>query len=149
MLERILRTNAPTATILIRSVVGLVFLSEGLQKFIFPDTLGVGRFISIGIPAPHFTAPFVGVVEITGGLLLVLGLLTRIAAFALVINMAVAIATTKIPILMHKGFWAMAHESRTDFSMLLGCLFLLIVGAGKSSIDAQMAIRPGSKRTGE
>jgi hypothetical protein len=53
----------------------------------------------------------------------------------LIINMLVAIATTKIPILLQKGFWSMAHESRTDFSMLLGSIFLLIVGAGRFSLD--------------
>lgn len=136
MFAQLIRTDAPKATLLIRLVVGFVFLSEGIQKFIYPDILGIGRFIKIGIPAPHIMAPFVGVVEIVGGSLLILGLLTRLAAICLTINIAVAIATTKIPVLMTKGFWSMAHGARTDFSMLLGSLFLLIVGAGKASLDA-------------
>jgi uncharacterized membrane protein YphA (DoxX/SURF4 family) len=122
--------------ILIRVLVGCVFLSEGIQKFIYPDALGVGRFIKIGISAPEFLAPFVGVVEIFGGTLFLLGLFTRLAAIPLIIDMLVAISTTKIPILLEKGFWAMAHEARIDWSMILGSIFLLIVGSGEWSLDA-------------
>ena len=132
-------TNAPGWVILIRLAVGAVFLSEGIQKFLFPASLGVGRFTKIGIPAPEIMASFVGVVEIGCGALLILGLLTRLAAMALIINMLVAIFSTKIPILIKSGFWAMAHEARTDYTMLLGCLFFLIVGAGHWSVDARLA----------
>jgi uncharacterized membrane protein YphA (DoxX/SURF4 family) len=121
---------------LIRLMVGAVFLSEGIQKFRYPDKVGVGRFIKIGIPAPEIMAPFVGVVEIVCGALLLLGLLTRLAAVPLIINMLVAIGTTKVPILLKDGFWTMAHEARTDWSMLLGSIFLAIVGGGLWSIDA-------------
>ena len=134
-------TNAPAATILIRLIVGLVFLSEGIQKFIYPAELGVGRFTKIGIPAPEFFAPFVGVVEIVCGSLLIIGLMTRLAAVPLIIDMLVAIASTKIPILLDKGFWSMLHEARTDWSMLLGSIFLLIVGAGKYSVDRNLVSR--------
>jgi uncharacterized membrane protein YphA (DoxX/SURF4 family) len=119
--------------------VGAIFLSEGIQKFLFPGALGVGRFTKIGIPAPEIMAPFVGVMEIGCGALLLLGLLTRLAAIPLIIDMLVAIATTKIPILLKSGFWAMAHEARTDYAMLLGCLFFLVVGAGRWSMDARLA----------
>lgn len=138
-LRRIAGTRAPAATALIRLAVGCVFLSEGLQKFLFPAALGVGRFAKIGIPAPELLAPFVGVVETGCGLLVLVGLATRLAAVPLVIDMIVAIATTKIPMLLHRGFWAMAHEARTDFAMLLGALFLLVVGAGPWSLDAKLA----------
>jgi len=127
--------NMPASIILIRLIVGLVFFSEGIQKFLFPDSLGIGRFIKIGIPAPNFFAPFVGVVEIVFGFLILVGLFTRIASIPLIINISVAIITTKIPILINEGIWKMAHEARTDFSMLLGSIFLLIVGAGKISLD--------------
>lgn len=137
-LDRLVRSAAPRATILVRLLVGCVFLSEGIQKFLLPQALGVGRFLKIGIPAPHFFAPFVGVVEIVGGLMLVLGLLTRLGAIALAINISVAIVTTKFPMLMKSGFWATAHEARTDFCMLLGSIFLLIVGAGPLSVDARL-----------
>jgi len=135
ILDRVRSSNAHPATILIRLVVGGVFLSEGIQKFLFPAALGVGRFVRIGIPAPEVMAPFVGVVEIAGGLMLLAGLLTRLAAIPLIIDMLVAIATTKLPMLESQGFWGMAHEARVDFAMLLGSAFLLIVGAGPWSID--------------
>jgi putative oxidoreductase len=135
MFDRIRSTKAHPATILIRLVVGGVFLSEGIQKFLFPAALGVGRFVKIGIPAPEVMAPFVGVVEIVGGLLLLFGLLTRLAAVPLIVDMLVAIYTTKIPMLHAQGFWGMAHEARVDYAMLLGSAFLLIVGAGPWSID--------------
>lgn len=135
---RIVRADAPTATLLVRLLVGAVFFSEGVQKFLYPDALGVGRFIKIGIPAPAFTAPFVGVVEVVCGLLLIAGLLTRLAAIPLIVDMLGALATTKIPILVKSGFWAMAHEARTDYSMLLGCVFLVLVGAGRLSLDGRI-----------
>jgi putative oxidoreductase len=135
MPEWLFKSDAPAAVLLIRIVVGGVFLAEGIQKFLFPDSLGVGRFAKIGIPAPSFTAPFVGVVEIVFGSLLIAGLLTRLAAIPLIINISVAIATTKIPLAIQKGFWAAVHEARTDFAMLLGSIFLLIAGAGPWSMD--------------
>lgn len=121
--------------ILIRLIVGTVFLSEGIQKFLFTDELGVGRFIKIGIPIPEFFAPFVGVFEILCGALILIGLFTRLASIPMIVNMIVAISSTKIPILLNEGFWKMAHEARTDWSMLLGSIFLLIAGAGKLSFD--------------
>lgn len=139
LLRKVTVTNAPAATILVRLAVGAIFLSEGIQKFVFPATLGVGRFEKIGIPAPAFFGPFVGVVEIVCGALLLGGLATRAAALPLVIDMVVAIATTKIPMLREKGFWAMAHEARTDFAMILGAAFLLWVGAGPWSCDAKLS----------
>jgi len=138
MLTRLLRTNAPRATVLIRLLVGGVFLSEGIQKFLFPEALGVGRFIKIGIPAPQFFAPFVGVVEILCGALLIIGLVTRLAAIPLIIDIGVAIITTKIPMLSKAGFWSTAHETRTDYCMLLGLIFLLLVGSGLFSMDQRL-----------
>jgi putative oxidoreductase len=128
-------TKIPASILLIRLAVGGVFLSEGIQKFLFPMELGFGRFQKIGIPVPGFTAPFVGAVEVVCGLLLIVGLFTRWATIPLLIDMAVAILTTKIPILHKNGFWAMAHEGRTDYTMVMGCIFLLLVGAGWFSID--------------
>ena len=146
LLGRVVKVDGPAAVILVRMLVGSVFLSEGIQKFLYPDSLGVGRFVKIGIPAPAAMAPFVGVVEIACGLLLIVGLLTRLAAVPLIIDMLVAIATTKVPILVKSGFLAMAHEARTDYSMLLGAVFLLLVGSGRLSLDAR--IRGSSERDG-
>ncbi len=130
------RGEAPASVLLVRAMVGAVFVSEGLQKFLFPDALGVGRFAKIGIPFPTVLAPFVGTTEIACGLLVLVGLFTRFAAVPLLAVMGVAISTTKIPILLKSGFWSMAHEARTDYAMLLGALFLLLVGAGPWSLDA-------------
>ena len=142
-------TQAPRATVLVRFMVGAVFFEEGIQKFLFPDLLGVGRFARIGIPVPEVMGPFVGTVEIVCGALIFVGLLTRLAAIPLLFNISVAILPTKLPIQLGRdfmcfhvaklagyGFWSMANEARSDFSMLLGLLFLLIVGAGHYSPDA-------------
>jgi uncharacterized membrane protein YphA (DoxX/SURF4 family) len=145
-IKRLMQTGAPSAVILIRLTVGLVFLSEGIQKFINPAEVGAGRFAKIGLPAPEILAPFVGTFEIVCGILITIGLLTRLAVIPLIIIMLVALSSTKIPILLDKGFWAMAHEARTDWSMLLGSVFLLIVGAGGWSIDARLT---GGERVGD
>ena len=141
MFERVIGSDAPKWTILIRMAVGIVFASEGVQKFLYPDALGAGRFAKIGIPAPAVMGPFVGAVETVCGLLVLAGLFTRLAAVPLVIDMLVAIASTKLPLLANKGFWAMAHEARTDWSMLLGSIYLFIVGAGAWSLDAVLGRR--------
>lgn len=126
------------AVILIRVLVGWVFVSEGIQKFLFPQALGTGRFARIGIPLPQFAAPAVGFVEIACGALLILGLFTRWVAIPLLAVIGTAIATTKIPELhtAGQGVWFMLHDVRADFSMALGLIFLLIVGPGGLSVDA-------------
>ena len=129
------------AILLIRILVGWVFLSEGIQKFLFPDSLGVGRFVKIGIPSPQIMAPFVGVVEIVCGTLLLMGLITRLAAIPLLIDICVALYSTKIVTLAKNGVWNTLHEARTDVSMLLGLIFLLIVGGGSFALDARRAAR--------
>jgi len=142
---QLLSTRAPAAVILIRVLVGAVFLSEGIQKFLFASQLGAGRFAKIGLQSPEILGPCVGGVEIVAGFLVLVGLGTRLAAVPLLAIMAVALATTKWPILLDRGFWAAAHEARTDWSMTLGALFLLIVGAGPWSVDARLA-RPDGRR---
>jgi uncharacterized membrane protein YphA (DoxX/SURF4 family) len=134
-------TRTAKALLLIRILVGWVFVSEGIQKFIFPAQLGVGRFAKIGIPFPHILAPFVGSVEIVCGSLLLVGLLTRLAAIPLLGVILVAILTTKLPMIAKTGLWSMLHEARADFSMLLGLVFLLITGAGTLSLDAARKTR--------
>jgi uncharacterized membrane protein YphA (DoxX/SURF4 family) len=136
MFRRSIESDAPGAIMFIRVLVGGVFLSEGIQKFIFPDTLGVGRFAKIGIPSPEILAPFVGVCEIVCGVLFLLGLLTRFAALVMMIDIIVAIASTKIPMLGDQGFWAVAHDGRADYAMILGCFFLFLAGGGTWSVDA-------------
>jgi uncharacterized membrane protein YphA (DoxX/SURF4 family) len=135
MLNKIVITEPSSTVILIRLMVGAVFLSEGIQKFLFPAEVGAGRFAKIGLPWPEFFGPFVGSFEIVCGSLVLLGLVTRVAAIPLLTIMAVAIATTKIPILLESGFWKMAHDARTDYAMTMGSLFLLVTGGGRGSID--------------
>lgn len=148
MIQKLLRTNDSKVTIIIRIMVGAVFLSEGIQKFIYPAMRGAGRFEGMGFPQPEFFANFVGAFEVVCGIFILLGFLTRFSALMMLITMTVAIVVTKIPIglgesfgpfilreLKTYGFWSMAHEIRTDFSMWLGSLFLIIKGGGKWSID--------------
>jgi putative oxidoreductase len=84
-----------------RLIVGLVFLSEGIQKFLFPDLVGVGRFANIGFENAAFLAYFVASFEIICGILLLAGLLTRLASIPLLIIMGTAIVTTKTPKLLN------------------------------------------------
>ncbi|MBA2498441.1 MAG: DoxX family protein [Chitinophagaceae bacterium] len=136
---RILRTPGIASIILIRLMVGVVFLSEGIQKFLYPADRGSGRFQKIGLPNPDFLGTFVGSFEILCGLLVLVGLVTRLAAIPLIIIMITAIAITKTDILQQNGFWEMLHASRTDWSMFLGSVFLLIIGGGKWSADYQLS----------
>ncbi|MBA2328818.1 MAG: DoxX family protein [Flavisolibacter sp.] len=135
MFKSIAKTDNQKTTILIRLMVGAVFLSEGIQKFLFADKLGAGRFTKIGLTHPEFLGPFVGLFEIVCGSLILIGLLTRLASIPIIIIMLVAIATTKSQILANDGFWVMMHGSRTDWAMLLGSIFLLIRGGGRWSAD--------------
>lgn len=137
--ERILGTTNDRAILLIRLMVGAVFLSEGIQKFLFPAIRGAGRFEKIGLPSPEFLGAFVGTFEIVCGAMILLGLLTRLASVPILVIMLVAIATTKTEILANDGFWTMMHGSRTDWAMLLGSLFLMIKGSGKCSIDRKIS----------
>jgi putative oxidoreductase len=135
MFIKIITTDSAKSTILIRFMVGAVFLSEGIQKFLFAEKLGAGRFAKIGLPNPDFLGPFVGSFEVLCGTLVMVGLFTRIAAIPLIIIMVVAIAATKAQLVVENGFWSMLHDSRTDWAMLLGNIFLLIKGGGKWSVD--------------
>jgi uncharacterized membrane protein YphA (DoxX/SURF4 family) len=126
--------NAPSF-LLIRLMVGGVFLSEGIQKFLYPELRGAGRFESIGLPSPELLGPLVGGFEIACGILVLVGFTVRYAVVPLIFIMAVAITTTKIPQFGEKGVWEALHASRTDFSMLMGSLFLLVNGAGSWSFD--------------
>lgn len=130
---------------LIRLVPGLVFLLEGVQKFLYADTLGVGRFTHIGIPHAAFWGPFVGLIEIICGSLLAIGLFTRVATIPLIIDMIVAFYYTKWPLLIQKGFLPMFHDYRTDFAMTLCLIFLLITGSGCYGFDNLLQKKRGKK----
>ena len=145
-------TDGPRAILLLRLMAGSVFLWEGILKFVYPNQ-GIGRFTKLGFPAPHFTASADGWLEIIGGMLLLTGFLTRLIAVPFIIEMLVAMASTKItlylgtsplplpPVPPQIGFWAVLHEIRSEFAQLLTCAFLLVVGPGRWSIDALLAKR--------
>jgi putative oxidoreductase len=139
--QKILTADGPAAILFVRLLVGGVFFLEGIKKFLFVEQWGAGRFARIGIPAPAIMGPFVGVVEIVFGFLLLVGLLTRLASVPLLIDICVAIATTKVPILLKSGFWPMEAEARTDYAMLMGLIFLVLAGAGSWSVDVRLASR--------
>jgi len=124
-------------TLLIRLVVGLIFLTEGIQKYLFPDLLGTGRFLKIGFSDPAFWAYFTGAFEIVCGTLIILGLLVRLASIPPFIIMLVAFVTTKWPILMDKGFWPFAHEYRTDFAMTFLLIYLFLYAVGNQPKDPE------------
>lgn len=140
-----MRKNLPM--ILIRIIVGLIFLTEGILKFVYPGELGAGRFAHIGLPFPHVLAPFVGAVEIASGVALILGLYAGDAALLLLIVILTAIVTTKLPILLghhlgrfappkldHYGFLSFIHEARTDLAMLFGLIAILLDSGMKISL---------------
>jgi len=129
--------KAPASILLIRIPVGLIFLTQGILKYIDPG-MGVARFTRIGFPYPYFTAHFVGTFEIVCGALVLLGLWTRAAAVPLLIVISTAIVTTKIPELSrpNQGFWFMVSDARTDFAMFCSLLFLIASGGGAWSLDA-------------
>ena len=145
-------TDGPRAALIIRLMAGSVFLWEGLMKFVFPNQ-GIGRFTKLGFPAPHLVATADGWFEIIGGLLLLTGFLTRLIAIPFIIEMIVAMASTKIPLYLGTsplplppvppqiGFWAVLHEIRSEYAQLSCCAFLLFTGPGVWSIDALFANR--------
>src|ERR1019366_3678159 len=141
-----LQISGSRAIMLIRLMVGAVFLSEGIQKFLYPAELGAGRFLKIGIPSPELMGPFVGVTEIVCGTLILLGLFIRLAAAVMLIDISIALLSTKLPILLGRavgpfslpklprhGVWSSLHEARVDLCMWLGSLFLILVSAKMSA----------------
>jgi len=140
-------TDGPASTLLLRLMAGGVFLWEGVMKFVFVSQ-GVGRFTKLGMPFPHFTADFVGCLEIVGGLLLLSGLMTRLIAIPFIIEMIVAILSTKISMFLgtsplplppsppQVGMWAVLHEVRSEYAQLMTTAFLLLNGPGRWSLDA-------------
>jgi len=131
--------NGPAAIFFIRLAVGLIFVTQGILKFLDP-AMGVARFTRIGFAHPAFTAHFVGAFEIVCGAAVLLGLFTRLASLPLLVIISAAIVTTKLPELSHpsQGLWFMISDARTDFAMLCSLIFLIISGAGAWSLDARL-----------
>jgi uncharacterized membrane protein YphA (DoxX/SURF4 family) len=145
-LNQFAAARASGAVVLIRFYVGLIFIGEGVLKFLRPEALGPGRFIKAGIPAGEFFAYLDGAFEIGCGLLIVVGLATRLATIPMIVDMIGALVITKVPLLWSHaalyptegGFWDFFHEGRLEVAMLCGSAFLLIAGAGSLSLDARM-----------
>jgi putative oxidoreductase len=145
-LNQFTATRASGAVVLIRLYVGLIFVGEGVLKFLRPDALGPGRFIKAGIPAGPLLAYLDGAFEIGCGVLILVGLLTRLATAPMIVDMLGALGITKVPLLWghaplypkEGGFWDFFHEGRLEVAMLCGSVFLLVVGAGGYSVDARM-----------
>jgi uncharacterized membrane protein YphA (DoxX/SURF4 family) len=150
-------SDAPAATVLIRLMAGSVFLWEGVLKFVYANQ-GVGRFTKLGFPFPQATANVDGVLEIVGGILLITGFLTRFISIPFIIEMVVAMLSTKIPLYLgtsplplppvppQVGFWAVLHEIRSEYAQLMTTLFLLIAGPGRWSLDALLAQKRAESR---
>ena len=144
--------SGPKAALAIRLMAGGVFLSEGILKFVYVNQ-GVGRFTKLGMPLPEVLAPAIAVLEIGAGILLSSGLLTRLISVPMIIEMVVAILSTKISLYFGTsplprppappvmGWWAVLHESRSDYAQLLSCIFLLASGPGAWSLDALLRRR--------
>ena len=141
-----------TWSIFVRLSLAGVFIPEGVQKLTHADILGAGRFAKIGIPYPEFFGPFVGWVELIAGVMFLVGYATRAAAVTIIVTMIVAILSTKIPILLGKewggfslreldryGFLSFTHETRTDWAMLMGAIYLLLSGAGRWSLESRLS----------
>jgi putative oxidoreductase len=151
--------DGPKSTLYLRLMAGGVFLWEGILKFVYPNQ-GIGRFTKLGMPFPHFTATFVGGLEIVGGLLLLFGLMTRLIAIPFILEMVVAILSTKIslylgtsplplpPALPQVGIWAVFHEIRSDYAQIMTTAFLMINGPGKWSLDALLRTETRQKHAG-
>jgi putative oxidoreductase len=151
--------DGPASTVVLRIMAGGVFLWEGILKFVYANQ-GVGRFTKLGMPFPHLTANFVAGVEIVGGLLLLSGLMTRLIAIPLMIEMIVAMLSTKISLYLGTsplplppappivGIWAVLHEIRSEYAQLLTTGFLLINGAGRWSLDGLFRTKPAVEVSG-
>jgi putative oxidoreductase len=150
-------SDGPASTLILRLMAGGVFLWEGIMKFVFVSQ-GVGRFTKLGIPFPHFSADFVGYLEIVGGLLLLSGLMTRLIAIPFIIEMIVAILSTKISMFLgtsplplppsppQTGIWAVLHEVRSEYAQLMTTAFLLVNGPGKWSLDALLQRKESTRQ---
>jgi putative oxidoreductase len=134
----ILNTEDDPKIILVRLIVGLIFISEGIQKFLFLEVLGPGLFTEIGFSHPLFWAYVTGAFEILCGFLVLLGLTTRLASIPLLVIMITALITTKLPILATRGIWTFLHEYRVDFSLTLLLILLIFHGGGKWSVDSKI-----------
>jgi putative oxidoreductase len=135
---KVLNTENDSKIIFIRLIVGLIFFSEGIQKYLIVSVLGPDYFKEIGFIHPMFWAYFTGAFEMFCGILILFGLLTRLASIPLLTIMITAFITTKLPLVSTRGFLTFAHEYNTDFSLTMLLILLIIYGGGKWSVDLRI-----------
>lgn len=124
--------------LLLRLVLGVIFIAHGLQKILVDSIPGVAAgFGGMGIPAPEVAAVVVAGVEVVGGALLIVGLGTRVFAVLLTVSMAVAL------VLVHLAAGFFAADGGYEYVLLLAVasLALALTGPGRIAIDALIARR--------
>jgi uncharacterized membrane protein YphA (DoxX/SURF4 family) len=137
--SHILSTPGDSKIIFVRLITGLIFISEGIQKYLIVTAFGPLFFQEIGFSNPQFWVYFTGTIEILCGILILFGLLTRLASVPLLVIMAFALIKTKLPVLASNGFWTFAHQYETEFALTLLLIMLLIFGGGKWSADLKIS----------
>jgi putative oxidoreductase len=138
VIKQLLSTGNDSKIIIVRLIVGLIFISEGIQKCVIVTAFGPAFFKDIGFSHPLFWTYFIGTFEISCGVLVLLGLLIRLASIPLFVIMVTAFITTKLPLLSFKGVWTFLHEYSIDFSLTLLLILLFIYGSGKWSFDLKI-----------
>lgn len=150
-----MRRNLPM--LLIRVVVGLLFLTEGILKFLHPEELDVTFFSAIGLPLPQYLGPALGCIEIIGGAAILVNLYAGdVALLLFFVSLALLIAT-KLPILTgapvgpfpvkrlpQYGMPIFLHEARIELCMIVGSLVVLL-GSGLSFLRRKQWWQSGSR----
>ncbi len=130
----------PAAPLVLRVVIGGLFIWHGIDKFDVGISMIEDMFRMWGVPAPGLTAPLTAVVEIVAGVMLVLGLGTRVAATALSVVMIGALIYVK------QDLGIISSEpmpgAELDLAMLAGLIAILVLGPGRVSLDDRFGIEP-------
>jgi putative oxidoreductase len=149
MKNLIISTNPNKTIIVIRFMIGIYFLAGGVLKLYMPGLQETGYFQNIGFASAGNIAITISIVEVVCGLLIIAGLYTRIAAITLLFTILFTFITGKVPIVYEEGFFLMAHLSRIDFALFLGCIFLVLTGSGYWSLDHRMGYKAPVRQMNE
>ena len=137
------RGTARYAPLVVRVLVGLIMTAHGGQKLIEfgPANFGDQMLGALGVPLPEVMAFVVTFVELVGGILLIAGLLSRVAALLLTIDLVVAILLVKINVGFLSGSNGTGAE--LDLALIAGLLVILLAGPGKLSVDHSLGYDGG------